>query len=324
MAIQKRLTRFNLGVISEDFTTPYHQLAKSIYVTESEVLSAAVTVGHKNPDHWKLYLKDKYAKDDILSRIHFVRAFLDFSQGGSIHHTELFSQSDPTEKAFINYRLGMLFMKLVAHKLLNIPWLVHYSWLHHNGEVAVATKSSPDLLGYDALNSEWSSIEAKGRSRGLSNSVLVTAKTQAQQVTHINTIQVSRHIGGGIYRKGKSRLAFKWRDPEPEGEVKLTINGTAFKNYYAGIFRLYDLQDDPELRAAFGSYVRLSPSLLDLKDLLQSPRELNFDQSVKFLKMIQSEAVERRAKAEFTEKGKQDDMPIENVQDDGVIILGAE
>jgi len=323
MAIRKRLTRYNLGVISEQFQPPYNNLAKSIYVTEGEVIAAAITVGHRNPEHWKTYLNTKYARDDILSRVHFVRAFLDFDQDSNIHHTDLFTQSDPTEKGFINYRLGMIFTKLVAHRLLNTPWLVHYSWLHKNGEVAVAGKSSPDLLGFNAVNQEWSSIEAKGRSQGLPNSVLTTAKTQAQEVTHVNGIALSRHIGGGIYRKGKSKLAFKWRDPEPKGDVKLTMTSTALKNYYAGIFQLYDMKDDDDLQAALGDHVKLSPSLLDLRSLLMSPIERPFDQYIALLRIIQTEAIDTRKTRQADVTVLPEEVNEEIIQDDGLIIISS-
>ena len=290
MPIRPRIRTTNLPVASIGFQKT---LPRGLKLAEADVIWAAITVGHRNPLHFRWYAESQNGFQDILSRLHFVRAYLDFSDPSIIKFTDLFDASDPTEKGFINYRLGMMFMKVAAENFLSTPWCVHYAWMKQNGEATTPTKSSPDLLGYDPSLSEWRSLEAKGRNGSLSNDDLLKAKTQAEQVTHVNNQPVVAHIGGGTYRVG-NQLRFKWQDPEPRGKIKLTCPVDAIRNYYAGVFYIYDTWDRFDWKDILGFDFKLSGTLLDLRGILKSDKEVSFQEVSEILKVIQDSSLANR------------------------------
>ena len=99
------------------------------------------------------------------------------------------------------------------------------------------------------------------------------------------------------------------------------MTSSALKNYYAGIFQLYDMKDDDDLQAALGDHIKLSPSLLDLRGLLMSPTERPFDQYIALLKIIQTEAIDRRKTRQADVTFLPEEVNEEIIQDDGLIII---
>lgn len=136
----------------------------------------------------------------------------------ALHNSPAFDALDATEKGWINYLLGMLFTKLAAAKMLDMPWLLHFKWFQAlYPTTSLPGGSTPDFVGFNPLTQQFNVLEAKGRSSGYSNTVIDAAKAQAAQAVTLNGQPAHMHIGALLYREYGERLAMAMADPEPEG-----------------------------------------------------------------------------------------------------------
>lgn len=103
-----------------------------------------------------------------------------------------FRSLDMSEKIPITYNLGMGISKIIAERLLEIPWLLHVDELVRNGnaKTTAGTRERGDLAGKD-MHDRWHVLEAKGRSNRPSNDSFTKGKNQAGRVLSINGITPS-------------------------------------------------------------------------------------------------------------------------------------
>jgi hypothetical protein len=140
-------------------------------------------------------------------------------RGNGLYNSAAFNALDMTEKGWVNFSLGMLFTKLFADKLLDMPWLFHFKWFQgHNSVGTLPGKSTPDFIGLDTTGPHYHALEAKGRSGGFSSTTMKKAKNQALQAISVNRSPCVMHIGSMLYRVGSNELAMAMHDPRPEGE----------------------------------------------------------------------------------------------------------
>ena len=234
---------------------------------------------------------------------------------GYLENSVLFNDMDPTEKGGSNYFLGMVFAKMAAQELLDVPWLAHYSWYKKTGQISwQPSRSTADLIGETATTNDYIVLEAKGRNNSQYGSALAKAVTQAKQNYYVNGKTCKLHIGSVLYREKLSkRLAIVWEDPEPErldGTLKLEMDRDFWREYYSVPWDFWKLQQEAPARSetVFGFRIKLDETAQRLIGNLNAS-EKNFENSVEELR---GWSRERRSRA-ATE-------PLENWNGDGLII----
>ncbi len=190
---------------------PAFSQPSDIDFTWDELIKAAITVGRRN---WEDVLKfGTYSGLDILWRMAMVRANLREDQNTRrLHRSDVFDALDRSEKGAVSYFLGMCFAKLALEKLFRVRWLLHLDVYQAslNGHLAFNTR--PDFVGLDARQ-QWTVVEAKGRSWGMPDDTMTTAKRQTRSLRRINdqfpALRVA--VGSGFFSEGiRTRI---W-DPE--------------------------------------------------------------------------------------------------------------
>jgi len=111
---------------------------------------------------------------------------LDFS-AGLVRLDPAYRELDMSEKSIASYWMGMGFTKLIAERLLDVPWLVHIDYLNACGalETIPLGGTRGDLAGLD-YDANWHILEAKGRSQRVQPNIIQDAKDQASSVLSIN------------------------------------------------------------------------------------------------------------------------------------------
>ena len=154
----------------------------SIDVTWAELIWAGITVGRKS---WEDVIRHGYHSFlEIIYRTAILKANLSSSPQGEFIKTDAYKSLDPSEKSAISYFLGLSFAKLVAHRLLSVPWLVHLDCFS-DLPIDLKGKNRPDLIGTN-LSREWCVFEAKGRTHSIAEKLIQKAKNQAQMIKRIN------------------------------------------------------------------------------------------------------------------------------------------
>jgi hypothetical protein len=101
-------------------------LPSTVSVDANDLYWSAVTVGRPNvlsPRPWKLLPRRVH----LALRYHR-RQHRENERGNGLYNSAAFNALDMTEKGWVNFSLGMLFTKLFADKLLDMPWLFHFKW----------------------------------------------------------------------------------------------------------------------------------------------------------------------------------------------------
>lgn len=257
---------WNLPLHSSNFPPALQaSLPAIVAVDESDLFWGAITVGR--PNLQSVLLHGQYSIDEALFRWSVVRANLTVHLPISgLHNSSAFNALDPTEKAWINFALGMIITKICAQKHLGLPWLMHFKWFAASNPVQMATGgSTPDFIGLNASTGQYHVLEAKGRNAGFSNVILDQAKTQALQAISIAGQPCLLHIGAMLYRLHGQRLAFAWRDPEPDDRDAFKIEETqeTWREYYRVVWGLSSLDEGrrEQLAALTGWYVDIDPEV---------------------------------------------------------------
>ena len=151
----------------------------SIDVTWAELIWAGITVGRKS---WEDVIRHGYHSFlEIIYRTAILKANLSSSPQGEFIKTDAYKSLDPSEKSAISYFLGLSFAKLMAYRLLSVPWLVHLDCFSDQ----MKGNNRPDLIGTN-LSGEWCVFEAKGRTYTIDKKLIQKAQNQAQAIKKIN------------------------------------------------------------------------------------------------------------------------------------------
>lgn len=240
-----------LDIDSFGFPTSNHPTATTISFTQAKLCWASVTVGRPNKKAVKAYAG--YSAYEAKFRWNMVQAAIDVStHTGDLKNSPLFNALDPTEKGGVNYFLGMVFLKLVAEMTLDVPWLVHYSYMKKRGSLnKLSGKSSPDFVGQQAGSLKWHIFEAKARTIDDPFAALSYAKKQANRNILVDGNSCELKVGSVLYREGADKfLRFSWEDPVTDEEpvVDLTADKDTWSRYYANAWNLADLQAESSER----------------------------------------------------------------------------
>lgn len=156
--------------------------ANEIAVTWAEIVWAAISVGKAQLQDLSLY--GVFSALEMTYRTAIIYANLQQSPNGYVQRSSAYDGLDPSEKSAISYFIGLTMAKLLAGRLLSVPWLMHLDVYRKLLAPVLAGKSRPDLVGIDT-SGNWIVVEAKGRTNNFVASVLDAAKLQTQQLTTI-------------------------------------------------------------------------------------------------------------------------------------------
>ena len=145
----------------------------------AEFVHAAVTVGRRN--RGQLFRHGVSSMHELWWRSSMIYANVLTQWGGYMARSDAFKDLDPSEKGAVTYFLGLAVAKLLAARLLSVPWLVHLDRVVHTLGIRLSGRSRPDLIGYGHSRG-WIVVEAKGRSSKLPQGLLQRSKTQTRWV----------------------------------------------------------------------------------------------------------------------------------------------
>jgi len=154
-----------------------------IKVTYRSFLRAALTVGFQSWSHlfesgwpvWLVQLCFGLSGRGTLK-----------SECGDLKLRSLNNLLDPSDRSQLTYKQGMVFTKLVAEELLDVPWLANVDELKRQRVVQTknGTDERGDLVGR-GNNGSWHVLEAKGRTSRFDANLIQKAKRQAANITHV-------------------------------------------------------------------------------------------------------------------------------------------
>jgi hypothetical protein len=183
---------------------------------------AGITVGRKS---WQDVIRHGYHSFlEIIYRTAILKANLSSSPQGEFIKTDAYKSLDPSEKSAISYFLGLSFAKLIAHRLLSVPWLVHLDCFS-DLPIDLKGKNRPDLIGTN-LSRKWCVFEAKGRTHNIAKKLIQKAKNQTQMIKRINGM--APHIKGASlshFSSDKLRLHLEGSDEINSDAVDFEIPG---------------------------------------------------------------------------------------------------
>ena len=185
----------------------------------NDLLWAAITVGRPNRQY--VFKHGRASLYEALFRLSLVRMALEQSgpHAFRLRRTDAAKTLDPSEKAAVNYFLGLAVCKLFADKVLNVPWMLHLDVFRPHLNAVLKGRSRPDLIGQNK-NKDWIVMECKGRASLPDKNTKRRVKEQAQRVVTVNGVPPMLAVGGIMHFRNEV-LEFFWRDPpqKPESVV---------------------------------------------------------------------------------------------------------
>lgn len=234
-----RMSSIDIWVESDGFPARL-ALAPSgfLRVSWDDILWSAVTVGR--PSWYYVFRHGRASTYEALFRWSILRMAVE-QRGNWAHQlsrTAAAGALDPTEKGAVSYFLGMTFCKLVASRLLNIPWMLHVDVARSLLGFPLAGRSRPDLIGQDLSRKRWHAFECKGRASTPEAVTKGAAKSQAQRIVTVGGMKCDLHVGAITYFKN-GILQFYWRDPPASDEpLAIPLDDSSWRHYWAPVLEL--------------------------------------------------------------------------------------
>ena len=197
-------------ILASGFIGRYNILNRNhlLHITNVDIARGLVTLGK---DHWLQYFKNPIEiLNDFGHHLLGLNTYIK-TTNSNLHITNRFRSLDPSDKRIKSYNIGMGITKIVADKILNIPYLQHVDYLVNNGIATITsgTKQRGDLAGRDSSNN-WHVLEAKGSSYPFSQSELDYAKYQATRIKTINgTTPHTRNSCCSSFNETTTEVLFK-------------------------------------------------------------------------------------------------------------------
>jgi hypothetical protein len=207
--------------------------------TPQELVWSAVTVGRAN--FIDVISHGVYSQYEILYRASMVVANV-AQRGLDLMKSSAYNSLDPSEKGAVSYFLGLTFGKLLSHKLLNVPWLLHIDvYRNHFARTGQAfrfgsSRRRPDLIGMDS-RFRWIIMESKGRTNGFANDLLATAKNQTRNLRQIGGVYPHLRVAS-VTHFTTGLLTVDWEDPEDfnKQSFDLFTDVEEYLSYYYKLF----------------------------------------------------------------------------------------
>lgn len=158
----------------------------ALAITWPELVWAAISVGRAELLHLMRF--GPFSAFEIVYRAALVFANLKERPDGNITRSEAYDGLDPSEKGAVSYFLGLTTAKLVADRLLSIPWLMHLDVYRQDLQpVLQPGETRPDLVGQTTAG-QWVAIESKGRTNGRDARALERAKEQVEALVSVSGV----------------------------------------------------------------------------------------------------------------------------------------
>jgi hypothetical protein len=214
--------------------------------TRWELLAASFTVGRAN--RWAVFAHGPYSLYEMMYRSGMIAANLRKKTRGNVEQTSAYKALDPSEKSAVSYFIGLTMSKLMADKLMDIPFLMHLEVYQEEiirkyGRIIYNPgKSRPDLIGFDSNLNPYV-FEAKGRSGTFDGEAFRKAKEQAEMLISIGNPPVTPNVAVAVqaYFNAQKELQIKWKDPKSNSkglEYDFVSGPDIVKKYYMPFFNL--------------------------------------------------------------------------------------
>jgi hypothetical protein len=205
----------------------------SISVSWAELVWAAVSVGKAQLQDLALY--GVFSALEMTYRTAIVYANLQETPVGYVRRSAAYDGLDPSEKGAISYFIGLTLAKLMAGRLLSVPWLMHLDVYRAILDPVLLGASKPDLVGL-TQDGEWIVVEAKGRTNTFVASVLTDAKLQTQQLTTIQGMAPVLRMATLSFFDSAGILRMAVEDPKSEQRMRIPdlplTPGLILESYY--------------------------------------------------------------------------------------------
>jgi hypothetical protein len=170
---------------------------------------------------------------ELCWRAALAAASLEADASGHWAMTDGYWRLDPSEKRAVSYFLGMTQAKVMCHRLLHAPHLVHLdAFLALIGQTT--RTSRPDLVGLSLPAMDVTiAVEAKGRTRGLDDEVIRKAKEQARSLPGVLSTSSALRVASVAYFDAQWRWrAFLEDPPGPVQPLNSLTPATLMAAYY--------------------------------------------------------------------------------------------
>lgn len=209
-----------------------------ITFSAQELFWAAITVGRANIID--VIINGISSEYEILYRASIVAA--NVSQNGNmLVKSSAYKSLDPSEKSAISYFLGLTFCKLLSHRLLNVPWLLHIDVYRNHFSAAGqafrfgSSRLRPDLIGLD-VGRRWVVMESKGRTNSYYANLLSQAKNQTRNLRQIGGTYPNLRVAA-VTHFTNNFLTVDWEDPEGVNNNNFDLD-TSFEDYLFYYYKL--------------------------------------------------------------------------------------
>lgn len=216
-----------IPIIGHNLNYPYSSLNTTNHrmVSFLEIFHAAVTY---SPRYYGIHYYF-----DVMRRISTILATLE-ENNNLFWPTGIYKYSDPTEKVFTSYVLGMTFCNYIALNELGYDYIVHYNLVASTPGFNITrgsfSKSTPDFLGFKHFNkNDYLVIEAKGTSSKFNSEVMIKGKSQVNQISYINGLKPLRVV---VQTYFDDNLMVDFEDPESDNGVSIQLNNSEVFNLF--------------------------------------------------------------------------------------------
>jgi hypothetical protein len=228
----------NTTIIISNYMNSYASLngSKQTKISKFDIARGILSIGKT---HWTQYIKS--SRRTLNDFLHHWTGLVPFiNERPDLVINSNYASLDLSDKILKSYHIGMGVSKIVAERVLKIPYLQHVDSLVQQGVITLTagTNERGDMVGLDKQRN-WHVMEAKGRTSVPSNADKLKAKTQAQRITSISGITPATksycitHINDTF-----SEIFLNDPDDKPVKPTELKIATNDFiKIYYDKIFK---------------------------------------------------------------------------------------
>ena len=219
-----------------------------------------------------------------------IQANIRASGQGELVKTDAYLRLDPSEKSAVSYFLGLTLTKVAAHRFFGVPWLLHVDVYADDLDLLKVGHFTPDLVGEDNLG-RWHVLEAKGRSHGLDNQMILRAKTQTAGLGRICGLQPYLRVASLAYFSGRT-LCLHLEDPEEVDRRAIDFHPRGgengfLRNYYEPFVHILSF-DDPRFP---GREIEIAGRRVRVLDFVDADLTIGLDTAVQ--KSLHAKSIRR-------------------------------